>query len=379
LIELDWLLTRNRLQTNQRSDKILSPHSGSPTAAFIIACDIFGRSVILISRQHSWRLFQQMRGAIIFRRIAEGDPVCLARLAEPLPDLFVGIDVGEKFLDLARVDSAAQSLDLTQISLVDVGEPVCEALAQRIAAAVPGIGADAIAIVDSPRRPRDLDSSLPAPRLIDPAPAARSIDAALREIYRVLRPAPDGKSPARGLSMFPTPRFEYFARCARAESCRAHLRAVARELFEPLLMRTGDRTGAGGGTFTRFMLAGFATYRALERLGASAYEAYPDLLFRLCAPPIGLPPKRRRREALSVRNKVIVKLASDLEIRVAREPETLDEADAAALALAAAASARRGNLWTVKHHCEGRFLLALDDNQSNLLEDHRFSSRPVKK
>ena len=298
--------------------------------------------------------------------IDDGGSVFLKRFPGPFPDRFVGIDVGEKFLDLAWVACTSQSLKLARISLADIGEPFCDALAEKIAATVPEIGAATMAIVDSPRFPRDLDSGFPELRLIDPAPAARSIDGTLREIYRVLRPAPDGKPPVRGLSMFPTPRFEYFARCASDENCRLYLRAAARELFAPLLAG-GAVKGAGGGTFTRFMLAGFATYRALEKLGVAAYESYPDLQFRLCAPSAELPPKKHRREALTVRNRIVAELRSNLGIRDAGEPATLDQADAAALALAAAASAGRGTLWTVAHRCEGQFLLALNHTQSNIL------------
>jgi hypothetical protein len=293
----------------------------------------------------------------------------LVKLAAPFPDLFVGMDVGEKFLDLAWVECVARKLTYDRIGLAGLDEPICDSLAERIKAVVPGIGAGTIAIVDSPRWPRDVDSRAPQLCLIDPAPFGRCIDASLRKIYRELNAAPDGAPPIRGLSMFPTPRFDYFNRCARDPACSAHLRAAARELFAPLFINGknhADRTG--GGTFTRFMLAGFATYRALEKLGAAAYESYPDLQLRLCAPSTELPPKKRRREALKVRNQIVAKLKKDLGIHDERAPKTLDEADAAALALAAAASARRGGIWAVTHQCEGRFLLSLDETQSKRIQ-----------
>jgi hypothetical protein len=79
--------------------------------------------------------------------------------------------------------------------------------------------------------------------------------------------------------MFPTPRYEYFARCARDPRCKPHLKAIAAELFGALAGRRpvdGDareRAPSGGAIFTRFMLAGFATYCALERLGVPAFES----------------------------------------------------------------------------------------------------------
>ncbi len=170
--------------------------------------------------------------------------------------------------------------------------------------------------------------------------------------------------------MFPTPRFDYFARCARDPRCKPHLRAIAAELFDQLLDDGGDARDSspgGGGTFTRFMLAGFATYRALERLGVPACESYPDLQLRLSSPSTRLPPKRRHAEALAVRRRIVASLAAQLGLRDTPVPANLDQADAAALALAAAASARSGTLWVVSNPCEGRFMLALDNHQARVL------------
>jgi len=140
-------------------------------------------------------------------------------------------------------------------------------------------------------------------------------------------------------------------------------------LFGARLDYDGDarEPASGGGTFTRFMLAGFATYRALERLGIPAFEAYPDLQLRLSSPSTELPPKRRRADALAARRSIVASLAAQLGLRDAPVPANLDQADAAALALAAAGCARGGALWVVSNPCEGRFMLALDARQARHL------------
>ena len=112
------------------------------------------------------------------------------------------------------------------------------------------------------------------------------------------------------------------------------------------------------------MLAGFATYRALERLGVQAFESYPDLQLRLSSPLAELPPKGRRAEALAARRRILASLAARLRLRDTPVAATLDQADAAALALAAAVCARRGALWVISNPCEGRFMLALDARQA---------------
>jgi hypothetical protein len=204
-------------------------------------------------------------------------------------------------------------------------------------------------------------------------PRGREIDVELRQIYRAQIATPDGKARKPGLSMFPTPRFDYFARCVRDPRCKPHLKAIARELFGQLLQPLEDDgdarepSASGGGTFTRFMLAGFATYRALERLGVPAFEAYPDLQLRLSSPLTHLPPKKLHAEALAARRRVVASLAAQLGLRATPEPANLDQADAAALALAAATSAGNGALWVVNNPCEGRFMLALDAGQARRL------------
>jgi hypothetical protein len=180
--------------------------------------------------------------------------------------------------------------------------------------------------------------------------------------------------------MFPTPRYDYFARCARDPRCKPHLKAIAAELFGVLAGRRsvdGDARGrapSGGAIFTRFMLAGFATYCALERLGVPAFESYPDLQLRLSYPSAKLPPKSRHAEALAARRRIVAELAARFKLRDAPVPANLDQADAAALALAATSCARRGALWVVSDPCEGRFMLALDARQARLAIQARLTS-----
>ena len=230
---------------------------------------------------------------------------------------------------------------------------------------MPGVDAHVRVLVDSPRWPRDLDWSNPSDKR-DPAPCEREIDVELKRIFPLLMGAPDDKPYKPRLAMFPTPRYDYFTQWADALAAKPHLSAIAKELFGAL--SNGNVGGPiHGGTFTRFMLAGFATYRALERMGIDAFEAYPDLQLRLSSPLTALPPKKRHARALNARRDIVASLARDLDLPGAPMPRTLDEADAAAMALAAARSARKGKLWTVSHPCEGRFMLALDDGQTRRL------------
>jgi hypothetical protein len=302
-------------------------------------------------------------------------------LPGPLRGSFVGIDVGENFLDLAIVDSPPRTLAFKRVALNGLNGTACGALAQRIKDAAPELDERATALVDSPRWPRDLDWSRGTHKR-DPAPRGREVDAVLRQIFRTLVAVPAGKAvpadkgvPAvkvrmRGLSMFPTPRYDYFARCARDLRCKPHLSAIAAELFGALLNDDGDARGlapSGGAIFTRFMLAGFATYRALELLGVEALESYPYLQLRL-SPSTALPPKKQRAKALAVRRDIVASLAARLRLRDTPVPANLDQADAATLALAAAVAARSGTLWVISNPCEGRFMLALDARQARHLE-----------
>ncbi len=108
------------------------------------------------------------------------------------------------------------------------------------------------------------------------------------------------------------------------------------------------------------MLAGFAVYRALERLGVETFEGYPYLAFSLWKRGEELlPPKSARRAAFACRRKIIARLGRESGLEVP-SPTTLDEADAAALTLSAilASRAERGAL-VLEGAGSGRFLLPL--------------------
>jgi len=224
---------------------------------------------------------------------------------------FIGIDVGENFLDLAILDTRARTLVLKRVALDGLNGGACATLAGRIKEVVPGVDAHVSVLVDSPRWPRDLDWSNPSDKR-DPAPREREIDVELKRIFSLLMGAPDGKPYKPGLAMFPTPRYDYFTQWADAVAGKPHLSAIAKELFGAL--SNGNACGPiHGGTFTRFMLAGFATYRALEGLGIDAFESYPDLQLRLSSPS-ALPPKKRHTQALNARRDIVASLARDLDL-----------------------------------------------------------------
>ncbi len=231
------------------------------------------------------------------------------------------------------------------------------ALAAELRRAAPELGRGAHALVDSPRAP---------------VAAGRAIDAALRGVVARLAAAARNAAPASGddtlrVSMFPTPAPGYFAACIAARECKPHLRALGREMLGHLAAQ-GARGRApaaisGGALFTRFMLAGFAAHRALESAGAVAFESYPNLAFRLWKPAgAALPPKTRSRAAaLEARRGIVARLARRLGLGRFTAPRTLDEADAAVLALSAALARERGaGAIVIEHRDEGRFLLALD-------------------
>jgi hypothetical protein len=288
------------------------------------------------------------------------------RLARPSGESFVGIDVGEDFLDLAIVNGSRRTMSFQSVALDGLGEIPCTALARKIREVAPELDARATVLVDSPRWPRDLDWSRGL-EWREPTPPQREIDVELKQIFPLLMGAHDGKPYKPALSMFPTPLSSYFGQWAYHPKSKPHLAAITKELFEPLLNANSGKAPSGGGTFTRFMLAGFATYRALERNGINPFESYPDLQLRLSAPSATLPPKKLHTEALSVRRRIVASLCESLGVVAPSAPRTLDQADAAAMALAAALSARSNTLWTVTHPCEGRFMLALDQSQSDRL------------
>jgi hypothetical protein len=237
------------------------------------------------------------------------------------------------------------------VPLEGIVNPVAKSIGDRIMAAAPIDLRGGVALVDSPRAPRDVDCSGPKMVARRDAPSGRLIDAALRDLLR--------RESKGTISMFPTPRTEYFAGCIASAACKPHLRAIGEELLASVIEVRGAKADASksivGGTFTRFMLAGFGVFPALEELGIRAFESYPDLAMRLWSEGELLPPKKLRGEALRVRASICARLASVVGIRKYRIPTTLDEADAAVLALSAAASSDAGAL--IELHCpaEGRF------------------------
>ncbi len=275
-----------------------------------------------------------------------------------LPETAVGIDVGEDFLDLAVLRTRTMTVEHHRIALRGIEAAPLETLRERLRACCPDVGPRWLALIDSPRWPLDLDCSKPAVVLRDPLPAGRLLDRALRQILRA--------SPAHSamrLSMFPTPRLDYFTRCARRPTCKPHLRAAYLHLFQPADRSanpdsSSESAWAEGGNFTRFMLAGFLAFQGFHSLGAQTLEAYPELQFRLSAGD-RLLPKRAGGPALAQRVAINRKLRRVIGIKRSPLPASLDQADAEILILSAALAARRGSLSTLEHPAEGRFLLTV--------------------
>ena len=278
------------------------------------------------------------------------DKIVIARGAPIL-----GVDVGEDYLDLAMLTANRARLRYHRVPLDGIGSPVAESIAHLIADAAGRDLRGGVALVDSPRAPRDVDCSGAEMVRRMSAPRARIIDASLRDLLRATF-----NGSMRPLSMFPTPPTSYFAGRVASQRCKPHLRAIAEDLLASVIrLPRAPRTGSiAGGTFTRFMLAGFAVFPALEQLGIRAFESYPDLQMRLWSDGGKLPPKRMRGEALRVRQNICAQLAGIIKVTDFEAPKTLDEADAAVLALSAAASASTHSL--IELHCppEGRFAVA---------------------
>lgn len=256
----------------------------------------------------------------------------------------------------------------------------------------------AIVLVDSPRWPSDLDWSKaisrdgcgrngePRPRAAGGSPGqsrrgtslrsarrtgliaathaerGRGLDVALRALVSNLRKwGPN--STLTALSMFPTPPMRYFGAHLNTTTCKPHLRMLGQELFGEAL--NGDYGPPSGGIFTRFMIAGFATYRALEAIGAEVYECYPDLQFRLwCRGHRLFSKKKGRRPALASRFRVLSALARRLGVSCPRQIQRLDEADAAILALSMIAAQEYGASFIFENSFEGRFIVALDQPEA---------------
>jgi hypothetical protein len=267
----------------------------------------------------------------------------------------LGIDVGEDYLDLALLSADRATLSYHRVPMTGITSPVVDAMTQGIAGAVGLDTRGAIALVDSPRTPRDVDCSGGKMIRRMEVPRVRVIDTALRELLRTRF-----NGTMRPLSMFPTPLVEYFAGCIASPICKPHLRAIGEELLAAAIRfpAVSSNGAIAGGTFTRFMLAGFAVFPALERLGLRTFEAYPDLQMRLWSDGVQIPPKGRRGEALGVRRNICANLAAVLGITTFQAPKTLDEADAAVLVLSAAVSAATGSLVELYCPAEGRFAVA---------------------
>jgi hypothetical protein len=119
------------------------------------------------------------------------------------------------------------------------------------------------------------------------------------------------------------------------------------------------------------MIAGFATYRALEAMAAEVYECYPDLQFRLWCRRQQLFPKNSasgRSAALASRIRVLSGLARQLDVSGFAQIQRMDEADAAILVLSTVAAQRNGATLIVGNAREGSFIVALDEVQAQHLQ-----------
>jgi len=322
------------------------------------------------------RRLQIHRGKRVAGRATPGAPGVHQHIELDTSATIAGVDVGERFLDIALVTPAAREVVFTRVALDEIAEgdancveraSAIATIAHRLRAAAPAL-TGAIAIVDSPAWPADLDWSKPGVIARDGNPReGREIDRVLRVLVAELRGT--GIYPGlRPLGLFPTPSFDYFARRIMHEACKQHLRAIGRELFGPAL--EGAPAQLTGGTFIRFMIAGFAAHRALAMIGASVYEGYPDLQFRLWCTSPDLPPKKGRKEksgaaritaaaAFAARMRILESMAREAALESCGEVKTLDAADAAILALSAAVAQRRGAVEMISVPAEGRFLGSL--------------------
>ncbi len=248
---------------------------------------------------------------------------------------------------------------LREVGLRGIGAAPLDTLRGRIVEAAPELVRGAIALIDSPRLPRDLDLASGMRTRRAEAPRSRLLDARLRALLKSHALA---GGPAVRLSLFPTPLVGYFARCTQSTNCKPHLAAIARELLGPFILpasRAARPALSGGAVFTRFMLAGFACYRALVRIGVNPFESYPALVFNLWSSDGPVPPKRRGRGSLDARRAILERLRRVVGLKQPVAVANFDQADAAVLALAAAAAARRNSLVVLEHSAEGRFAVPM--------------------
>lgn len=283
----------------------------------------------------------------------------------------VGIDVGENALDFAIADSGRMRFERVGLTGLEnsPGQAIAE-LARRVVAIAPELTRNgAIALIDSPRFPR---GSACATKLS----YTRLIDARLAATVRRIRAARATSNPSLGLWLFPTPPSAEFVRHARDLSCPTHLVRFAYELF-PQYMEKRDHESEKSGTgriFTRFMIGGFALYRALSQWPVACFEGYPDLYFRLHANGASIMPKRAgRRRAMETRIPIVTAVMRQSGLKGSM-PTTLDQADAAILAASACAARRSGTLLAIEAPSEGVFALPLARADARYLVD---SSTPV--
>jgi Protein of unknown function (DUF429) len=242
------------------------------------------------------------------------------------------------------------------------GKKAIGLLSRMLIAHVPQLR-DAVVLVDSPRWPADLDWSRSGVVNAEKPRPGRAIDVALRAFARELRRRGANQS-LSPLAMFPTPPLRYFGAHLNLLTCKPHLRVLGRALFGNVLdVEFGPATG---GIFTRFMIAGFAAYRALVAIGAETYECYPDLQFRLWCGRRRLPAKNAagpsaRAIALAARVRIVRRLACELGVTGSSSIERLDQADAAILSVSTAAARSQGAIVVFDKPGEGGFLVALKD------------------
>ncbi|HYL58120.1 MAG TPA: hypothetical protein VEU51_04570 [Candidatus Acidoferrales bacterium] len=280
------------------------------------------------------------------------------------------------------IEPSRRRLRYSQVDLREsVGANSIEILARELAQQVPELRDNAVAIVDSPRCPLDLECSTAAFSLRANAPATRNIDSALRTLVRA---ANSTRPAARRIrfSLFPTPRRDYFDGCLRDDACKPHLRAFGAQLFATLGSTSHSFANPrGGALFTRFMLAGFATHLSLARMNVASYEGYPYLAFKMwmnCDEK--LPPKSKRRadraRALKARTKILERLWKLMPSPQAAPPADCDQADAAILATTlalASTRSRAGAIAEIRSRAEGRFIVAVPSTDAEALSLARAS------
>ena len=228
----------------------------------------------------------------------------------------LGVDVGEDYLDLALLTASRTRLSYHRVRLAGIANPATASVAQRIADAVDHDLRGGVALVDSPRTPRDVDCSGATMSQRANAPHARAIDASLRELLRARFNAA-----MRPLSMFPTPLASYFAGCVAHPGCKPHLRAIAEELLAPVIAL--PRISTPPPLQEEPLRASCSRIRRIPGIGATGYrafEAFPDLQMRLWSDGAPLPPKRLRNEALLARRKICARLAAVVGVRNFENP-----------------------------------------------------------